>query len=84
MTDNIISFGNKGETTSPKPTLQGPEIRTYRITYVDGEQHDATGVLVTTSSFVAVGTYTEDEKGVNFEAYAPISIVKHVHRLTDA
>lgn len=85
MSDNIIELVANQTTTGDKPKdLEGPQIRTYRITYTDGDTHDATGVLVTTSTFVAVGTHTEDGHGVNFEAYAPVSMVKHVHRILEA
>lgn len=85
MNDNIITFGSKSTETIIKEQVPlGPQSRTFNVRTIEGEDIQATGALITTSVFVAIGTHTEDGMGVDFEAYFPVSQVKRVTRVAEA
>ena len=45
---------NKKIAEAAKPP-EGPKVSTFRFNYTDGTDEEATGILVTTSAFIAVG-----------------------------
>jgi hypothetical protein len=61
--------------------VKGPENRTFEINHMNGSDQ-ATGILITTASFIAVGIPTTDGMGMDFELLIPMPHVLSVKRLS--